>query len=341
MKNVIIKSGHIAFQLPVKSPFIVAFHHVDDYPQGNEKMEPIEYLNDWNKGDDFNSHAPWRMYYGDKIPGFPVHPHRGFETITVVEQGFVDHSDSLGSTGRYGEGDVQWLTAGEGVQHCEMLPLVYQDRKNTAEFFQIWLNLPSKNKMVNPDYKMLWHEEIPIGKQVNSEGKETKIKVIAGQFEDIEPLAPTPNSWAYEKENNVAIWLISMEPGATFTLRPTSKTASRMLYFYRGEAISVHEALVPKNSYVELVANEEIVIENVSGLSSTLLLLEGEPIREPMAARGPFVMNTETEILQAFRDYQRTEFGGWPWERRDHVNSPEMGRFAKYSDGRMEYPKNK
>lgn len=159
--------------------------------------------------------------------------------MTIVEQGFVDHSDSLGSTGRYGEGDVQWLTAGRGVQHCEMFPLVHQDRPNTLELFQIWLNLPSKRKMVKPYYKMLWNEDIPVVKESDEEGRSTLIKVVAGDYSNTKALAPTPNSWATDEDNKVVIWLVTMEAETTWTLRATSETAGRMLYLYRGEAINI------------------------------------------------------------------------------------------------------
>jgi|LSQX01.2.fsa_nt_gb redox-sensitive bicupin YhaK (pirin superfamily) len=340
MKHPIIHSGSIDFRLPVKPPFIFNAHHLDHYPEGNEKMEPIDYLDKRNNGDDFDPDAPWRMYHGTSVPGFPVHPHRGFETVTIVEQGFVDHSDSLGSTGRYGEGDVQWLTAGRGVQHCEMFPLVHQDRPNTLELFQVWLNLPSERKMVKPYYKMLWNEDIPVVKETDGEGNSTLIKVVAGDYSSTKALAPTPNSWAADEKNKVTIWLITMEPEATWTLRATSETAGRMLYLYRGEAISIDGENVENESYAELIPNQDITIKN--GVKpARLLLLEGEPIPEKVAARGPFVMNTETEILEAIRDYQRTWFGGWPWERNDHVNPLTAGRFSQYSDGTVEYPKAK
>ena len=94
-------------------------------------------------------------------PGFPQHPHRGFETVTFVRRGYIDHSDSLGATARFGRGDVQWLTAGEGIVHCEMFPLLDREHDNPVELFQIWLNLPAEDKMVEPYFTMLWGEDIP------------------------------------------------------------------------------------------------------------------------------------------------------------------------------------
>ncbi|MCA1757901.1 MAG: pirin family protein [Bacteroidales bacterium] len=114
----------MGFNWPTRDPFLFCVHHLDLYPRGNGEMGPAASLAGRNLGQDFTTKDGWRMYHGERIPGFPAHPHRGFETVTVVLDGFVDHSDSHGSAGRYGNGDVQWMTAGSGLQHAEMFPLV-------------------------------------------------------------------------------------------------------------------------------------------------------------------------------------------------------------------------
>ena len=112
-------------------------------------------------GQDFDSIDGWNMYHGKNVPGFPQHPHRGFETITYVRTGFCDHSDSMGATARFGRGDTQWMTAGKGIVHCEMFPLLKRDEPNPLELFQIWLNLPAEDKMVDPYFTMLWSHDTP------------------------------------------------------------------------------------------------------------------------------------------------------------------------------------
>ncbi|MDD4516160.1 pirin family protein [Massilibacteroides sp.] len=322
--------GLMEFQLPVKSPFIVCFHHKDHFPKGNGKGEPVQYLTDRRRGEDFDHKAPWRMYYGDKVPGFPVHPHRGFETITVMMAGFADHFDSKGSKGRYGEGDVQWMTAGAGVQHSEMFPVLSSEKENPMELYQIWLNLPKNGKFVEPDYKMFWNEQIP----VVEDGK-ARVKIISGSYKNTSALTPPPASWAATAENHVGVCLIDLEPGAEFILPSVSPTLNRMLYFSEGKDISIEGTEVEVRHYAELDGNEEIKITN-GLLKSQLLLLEGEPVNEPVAAYGPFVMNTRAEIQEAFAEYEETQFGGWPWDRNDPINPVDSPRFASYRHGEKE-----
>ena len=138
----IIQVGPLSNRWQTLDPFLFCVHHDDAYPAGNEALGPAASLAGRNIGQDFAGIDGWRMYHGTTVPGFPQHPHRGFETVTFVRRGFIDHSDSLGATARFGRGDVQWLTAGKGIVHSEMFPLLERDEPNTTELFQIWLNLP-------------------------------------------------------------------------------------------------------------------------------------------------------------------------------------------------------
>jgi redox-sensitive bicupin YhaK (pirin superfamily) len=275
------------------------------------------------------------MYHGEKIPGFPTHPHRGFETVTVVLNGFVDHSDSHGSAGRYGNGDVQWMTAGSGLQHAEMFPLLNKDKDNPLELFQIWLNLPKKKKFCDPFYTMLWAEDIPIYSEKDENGKIIEVTVIAGKIDKITAPDPAPDSWAADTKNEVGIWLIKLEANAKWIIPSTSPEVNRLLYLYRGSDLKVAGMPLPSYHSVDLLADQPVILE--SGRDDVyLLLLQGQPINEPVAQHGPFVMNTAEEIHQAFTDYRRTQFGGWPWQRYDIVHPKEKGRFANYADGRKE-----
>ena len=121
------------------------------------------------------------MYHGDTVPGFPAHPHRGFETVTIVRQGLIDHADSLGAAARFGQGDVQWLTAGKGIVHAEMFPLLETESPNPVELFQIWLNLPARSKMAEPHFKMIWAAEVPRVHAVDDAGRATDVAVVAGK----------------------------------------------------------------------------------------------------------------------------------------------------------------
>lgn len=336
MNNPIKSIKPLGFQWETADPFLFCVHHEDNFPAGNEKMGPdANYLKGRHMGDDFIIKDGFRMYHGKTVPGFPGHPHRGFETITVVRKGIVDHADSLGAAGRYGNGDVQWMTAGKGVQHSEMFPLIHQDKANTMELFQIWLNLPKKHKMVEPHFKMFWKETIPNYKHIDANGKQTTVEVIAGELEKHKAPAPPPNSWASDKANEVAVWNIKMQEGASWQLPKASAGINRTIYFYEGDVLTVAGNEVKKYHAIELQANTDVLITAKSG-NASILMLQGKPIAEPVMQYGPFVMNTKEEINQAFEDYHKTQFGGWPWPKYDQVHPREKSRFAKHADGKEE-----
>ncbi|MFM7331298.1 MAG: pirin family protein [Brachymonas sp.] len=322
---------------PTIDPFLFCVHHHDAYPPGNAQMAPDPALLSGRQiGQDFGGKDGWSMYHGDTVPGFPSHPHRGFETVTIVRNGRIDHSDSLGATARFGGGDVQWLTAGQGIVHCEMFPLLHSDAPNPTELFQIWLNLPAKNKMAKPHFTMFWHEDIPRLTAQDADSRTTDVVCIAGSLNNLQALKPPPHSWASEADSDLGIYTIKLSPGAQWSLPAARSSATRrVLYFFKGLSIRVAGQTISTHSVMEVKADQPCDFLN-GDLESEILVLQGRPINEPVAQYGPFVMNTQAEIHQAFADYRRTEFGGWPWGRPDPVHPRATGRFAKHADGRVE-----
>jgi hypothetical protein len=334
MKNdVVIATRPLGFPWQTRDPFLFCVHHDDAYPAGNEVMGPAASLAGRNMGQDFEGKDGWRMYHGDVVPGFPAHPHRGFETVTIVRRGFIDHSDSLGATARFGGGDVQWLTAGKGIVHAEMFPLVQRKAPNPLELFQIWLNLPAADKFVEPHFSMLWHEKIPTVVETR-DGKTTKVTVIAGRLGKKAPQPPPPRSWASRADSQVAIWTLKMDAGARYTLPAVPAGTNRTLYFFQGTKMRVGDHDVGPRTGID-VRPGEVTLANGPD-PGELLLLQGRPIGEPVVQYGPFVMNTRAEIQQAFTDYQATKFGGWPWKGPDPVHARDESRFARHVDGRVE-----
>nr|WP_288931353.1 pirin family protein [uncultured Allomuricauda sp.] len=331
MKNPVLQTFPLSTPWQTLDPFLFSVYHLDHFPEGNGEMGPDEsLLKGRNLGSDFNPNEKWRMYHGQTIPGFPSHPHCGFETITIVNKGVCDHSDSLGAAGRFGLGDVQWMTAGRGVQHSEMFPLLKDDEENTLELFQIWLNLPKAGKYVDPHFKMMWNEDIPIIEEENA-----KIKVVSGRYKNVAPIDPAPDSWAANSENEVAVWNIHVEAGSEYVLpKASSSEVNRVLYFYEGDEIHIEDKKINPNFGIVLNPTEEVSIK--TGLETAhFMLLQGKPIGEPVAKYGPFVMNTQTEIQKVMEEYRLTQFGGWPWPYPDHVHDKDKGRFALYPDGTL------
>ena len=330
MKASTIKSlKPLGFQWDTTNPFIFCAHHNDAYPAGNEKMGPNAPLTGRNIGSDFVPREGWRMYHGEVVPGFPVHPHRGFETITIVLEGWVDHADSMGASGRYGAGDVQWMTAGKGIQHTEMFPLLNRTENNPLELFQVWLNLPAADKFVEPYYTMLWNENIPIVIQKDKEDRNTEIRLIAGTLDNKKALSPPPNSWASKAENDISIFLIRMDPNAEWEIPGAMQDSERTIYFYRGSSLLIDHTEIPAYQAIHLEREYPVKIKNGND-EGFLLLLQGRPINEPIVQYGPFVMNTQEEIRTTFEDYRKTKFGGWPWPQPDQIHDREAGRFEKH-----------
>ena len=338
--NAILQIEPLGFPWQTIDPFLFCVYHDDAYPKGNGAFGPAASLAGRDLGQDFAGKDGWRMYHGMTVPGFPSHPHRGFETVTIVRKGLTDHSDSLGATARFGGGDVQWLTAGAGIVHAEMFPLLDVTGPNPLELFQIWLNLPARSKMADPHFTMLWSEDIPHARVVDAEGHETVVACIAGRLAlaeaSVQALPPPPDSWAAQAEADVAIWTLKMAPGAHWTMPAASGAETRRkLYFFKGEALSIAGRGVDRGVAVELAATQ--AVELVNGAEpAELLMLQGRPIGEHVAQYGPFVMNTEQELHQAFADYRRTEFGGWPWPDPAPVHGADPVRFARHADGRVE-----
>ena len=356
--NPVLGAKPLGFPWPTLDPFLFCVYHDDLYPQGKADMSPDASLAGRNLGQDFEGKDGWRMYHGTTVPGFPSHPHRGFETVTIVRKGLIDHSDSLGATARFGGvagtdvgGDVQWLTAGKGIVHSEMFPLLNPAANNPLELFQIWLNLPASHKMVEPHFTMFWAEKIPRRVDADAAGRTTTVACVAGQLaapiststqtplsnvEPLNPLAPPPDSWASQPGSDVAIWTLKMQPGARWTL-PAAQgaTTRRMLYFFKGSQVSVGGQPLAQHAAIELRAGQDVELVN-GPLEAEFLVMQGKPIAEPVAQYGPFVMNTQAEIHQAFADYRRTEFGGWPFADTAPVHGREAARFAKHANGVVE-----
>ena len=328
----ILQIKALGFPWETTDPFLFCAYHDDAYPKGNPQMGPAAPLAGRTIGQDFSRKDGWSMYHGEKVPGFPPHPHRGFETVTIVRKGLIDHSDSLGAAARFGGGDVQWVTAGKGIVHSEMFPLLERERPNPLELFQIWINLPAKNKLVDPHFTMFWADQIP--RHVVEDGGRCEVVVVAGDYFGAKPPAPPPHSWAADPANDLAVLSVLLEPGGTSTL-PAAKHPDtlRMVYFFVGDRMQVADQGFGEKKAIRVDARVPTTLKATGKETCEVLVLQGRPIGEPVAQHGPFVMNTRAEIQSAFADYQRTRFGGWPHTDDAPVHGPGPDRFAERTRG--------
>ena len=328
------KIGKLGYPFETLDPFLFGVYHYDQYPAGNSNMEAPRRGN----GADFDMNAPYRMYHGVRVPGFPAHPHKGLETVTCLMEGFIDHSDSLGNLGRFGKGDVQFMTSGRGIQHSEMFPLIYPEKGNPIRLFQLWLNLPKKNKNCDPTQITHWDEDIP--KITSYDG--VQVTIWAGELEGKHGRQPPPDSYASQPDSQVGIFFITLKPNASYSLPARIDSINRSLYFISGSQIRVNSESIPSSSNLVCEATLSFKIENAGSDLVECLVLEGKPIGEPVSQRGPFVMNTEQELMEAFMEYRKNQFGqSWPFPSNAPVHSREMGRFVDLGDGKILKPPSK
>lgn len=262
--------------------FIPSGYHLD-----MQRMNPFIMM-------DYNS----KYYFPptDKPRGVSVHPHRGFETVTIAYKGKVAHHDSTGNSGVISEGDVQWMTAASGILHKEYHEEGFSKSGGDFQMVQLWVNLPAKDKMSKPKYQGITHKEINKFQLPDNGGE---IEVIAGQYKDVKGAASTFTAVHLQNArlNKGAI--------ADFSFPDNYSTA---LLVVEGSIKVNDNEIVPSDHFV-LFQNdgEEFVVEALE--KAIVLVLSGEPINEPIAAHGPFVMNSKAELMQAFEDFNTGKFG--------------------------------
>lgn len=231
--------------------------------------------------------------------GAPDHPHRGFETVTYMLEGHFVHRDSAGNSGTIGPGDVQWMTAGQGVVHSEMPDDELLENGGRLHGFQIWVNLPAREKLIAPRYQDIPSTQIPIAE---SEDGKVWVKVIAGQSMGKEAVIDTrtPITFLHAK----------LKPGAKL-VQPVSSQYNTFAYVVEGKGYFGNEQLPAETDQLVLFSNDgdTVLIETQENQELSVLILGGLPLNEPVARYGPFVMNTQSEIVQALQDYQAGRMG--------------------------------
>jgi redox-sensitive bicupin YhaK (pirin superfamily) len=228
--------------------------------------------------------------------GVGVHPHRGFETVTIVYEGEVEHRDSTGAGGLIGPGDVQWMTAASGILHEEFHSRAFTERGGRLEMVQLWVNLPARDKMAAPGYQTLLDSQIP---SVELAGGAGRVRVIAGGFGGQQGPARTFTP--------INVWDLRLNAGSTAELG--AKAGHTLALVVLHGTVMVNGSEVVREGQLVHFDREADLVHLEANNDATLLWLEGEPIDEPVAGHGPFVMNTEAEIHQAIADFNAGRFG--------------------------------
>lgn len=282
--------GIIAVVAPPPVHYVGDGFRVHNFIPGNlgmERMDPFIMM-------DYNS----KFYFppSEKQRGVDVHPHRGFETVTIAYKGRIAHHDSTGNSGVIGEGDVQWMTAGSGILHKEYHEESFSQEGGDFQMVQLWVNLPSAHKMTPPGYQAISHSEIPV--VASRDGKITT-EVIAGQLEGVDGAAKTFSP--------VHLYNISMQQGGASTYG-TPEDYTTCLLCLSGSVMVNEETELKENHFAVFdKKGSQVTVRALA--NSVLLFLSGEPLREPIVAHGPFVMNTHQQISEAIMDYRSGRFG--------------------------------
>ncbi len=315
-----------------EDPFLFVSHHEDDYPRGNrQQAPPLAEISCRNLGRDYQLRLGFRMYHGKVVPGFPMHAHWGYETLTLPEKGYIDHYDTERIEGRFGFGDVQWVSASSKYEHCEMYPLVNQEERNPNDITQIMINLPLEMKNQGNSVSTVWSEDIPI-----VEGDGWSAKVLCGTFGGESAESPNPVSYA-RISNGVRIIRFVMGPGAVVRIDSAADWANRNLYFVSGKDAEVMGIGV--QSYTRMKFTHKGEFEIVNGPEESVLwLLEGKPIGQKMSMFGPVVLEDLKEVRRALDEIRKNEFLEWPWDIIDKAQPLGTGRFIRYPDGSESRP---
>ncbi len=254
---------------------------------GLDQIDPFLLLDEMGPAD----YAP-----GEAV-GAPDHPHRGFETVTYMLEGEFEHEDSAGNRGSIRPGDVQWMTAGDGVIHSEEPAAWVKERGGRVHGFQLWVNLPARDKRIAPRYQDVRAEDMPAWR---SDDGRTVVKVIAGQVLGVQARAQTRTPITYLD--------VALDDGARVELDiPAAQNA--LVYVFRGALTVGTQNRAARDGDLAMVTGGETLALVGTEAGTRALVVAGEPLREPVARHGPFVMNTREEIVEAFADYQSGRFG--------------------------------
>lgn len=321
------KTTGLGMHWDTEDPFIFVSHHEDDYPRGNrQQAPPLNEISGRNLGRDYQLRLGYRMYHGKVVPGFPMHAHWGYETLTVPEKGYIDHFDTERIEGRFGFGDAQWVSASSKYEHCEMYPLANQEDRNPNDITQIMINLPLEMKNKGNRVSTVWKEDVSV---VHGDGWDAE--VFCGDFGGAS--AESPNTVSYAKRiNGVRIIRFALSPGSTVPIDAAADGASRNLYFISGKDAEILGEKVGFYNRLKFSHMGGFDIRNGEE-PSVMWLLEGRPIKQRMSSFGPVTLGDLKEVRKGMGEIRRNEFLEWPWDIIDKAQPLGTERFIRYPDG--------